>query len=596
MNIHALYHTSESPYLNALSDHVVKIRLRAQKGDLASCLILHADRYLPTGNETSLQMKKTASTELHDYYEVEIQSDCKRIRYAFLVTDHEGKQCWYGEQTASEWRDAAGEFQCPMISAMDRVIAPAWIEDAIVYQIFPDRFYNGDKSNDPAGTDVWENGVNPTRESYYGGDLEGIRQKLPYLQELGITLLYMTPIFASDSNHKYDTIDYYRIDPSFGDTETMARLVKEAHELGIRVMLDAVFNHSGDRFFAFQDVIEKGEQSAYADWYHIHDYPVQWKPETNYETFGRNVKTMPKLNTRNEALIKYLLDVAEYWIRETDIDGWRIDVANEVDHDFWRVLRRRVKKVKPDALIIGEIMHGSGIWLKGDQFDGVMNYLLRDAMVEFFAKQTMDVHQFASRIDHVRMMYSDQANYAMFNVMGSHDTKRFITACLSSKWGWGNHNEIARLKLAAFYMITFVGMPMIYYGDEIGMYGGEDPDCRRTMIWDRDERQLEVFSYYQKMIKLRKQLTALRIGSYQRWFEDSASNVLGYIRSTSTEAVGCILNSSPMERELTLTLPYAAAAGGDLVELLSGDRIAVGNDGTVTVRLKPYSAFLLKLQ
>src|SRR5699024_5658775 len=209
----------------------------------------------------------------------------------------------------------------------------------------------------------------------------GIIKHLDYLVDLGINGIYFTPIFKAHSNHKYDTIDYMEIDPQFGDKSTFKELVKACHEKGIRIMLDAVFNHSGYYFSQFQDVLEKGENSKYKNWFHIKDFPIQTDPVPNFDSFAFT-SHMPKLNTEHPDVKQYLLDVATYWIKEFDIDGWRLDVANEVDHQFWREFRTAVKSVKQDVYILGEIWHDSMPWLQGDQFDAVMNYPFTNSAIE----------------------------------------------------------------------------------------------------------------------------------------------------------------------------------------------------------------------
>lgn len=262
------------------------------------------------------------------------------------------------------------------------------------------------------------------------GDIQGIIEKLPYLAELGVNTIYLTPIFKSPSNHKYDISDYYKIDPSFGDIGLLKLLKWTAKQQGMRLILDAVFNHSGDQFFAFRDVLKRGDASPYKDWYHVHSFPIVQKPIPNYETFSHAESTMPKLNTSNPELVDYLLKVARYWIEEVGIDGWRLDVANEVDQQFWRRLRTEVKGISSDLALIGEIMHQAGPWLRGDQFDSVMNYLFREAVLDFFARQTVGATCFLEEIVQIQMNYTDQANSAMLQLLGSHDTERFLTACM----------------------------------------------------------------------------------------------------------------------------------------------------------------------
>ncbi|MEK0312450.1 glycoside hydrolase family 13 protein [Cohnella sp. 56] len=541
----AIYHCNDIPYLFKVGEHEVKLRIRAKRGDVSECSVVHSDRYRPPGAGDMLKLTLAASTELHDYFEGVVYAKVKRLRYQFLLTGYDGAEVWCGEYGASESRRAAGAFHCASLAAQDDGAPPSWVKDAVVYQIFPDRFARSGASGEGAATEAWTATAAPTRHSVYGGNLKGVIDKLPYLQHLGINVLYFTPVFESPSNHKYDTTDYYKIDPAFGTLEELKALVADAHARGIRVVLDAVFNHSGDGFFAFRDVLTQGAASPYADWFHVRSYPVVQSPEPSYESFGIHSPSMPKLNTRHPDAAQYLLDVAAYWIEEAGIDGWRLDVANEVDHEFWRRLRRRVKGLGAELLLVGEIMHQSGAWLRGDQFDGVMNYLWRDAMVDFFARQTTTARAFAGQIESVRMLYTDSANSAMFNLLGSHDTERFLTACSHSGWGWQEKQETARLKLAVLFQMTYIGMPMIYYGDEVGMTGGEDPDCRRPMIWDERRQDQSLLSHYRTLIALRRDNPALTDGSFDIWFVDEAANTLGYVRRCGRQCLAVLINNSP---------------------------------------------------
>ncbi|AFC30693.1 Neopullulanase 2 [Paenibacillus mucilaginosus 3016] len=571
MNLEAIYHIDDIPYAFAVRADAIKVRIRAKRGEVVRARVLHSDRYVPYGHEVPLELELAASTAAHDYFEGLIQTSTFRVRYLFLLEDAEGRAVWYGELGASVHRDKAGLFHFPYLNPSNIHEVPDWIHDAVVYQIFPERFCNGDPANDPPLTEAWTPEARPRPDSWYGGDLAGIRQKLPYLQELGVTLMYLTPVFLSPSTHKYDISDYLKIDPQFGDMELLRTLVAEAHALGIRVMLDAVFNHSGQEFFAFRDLVEKGENSSYRQWFYAEGFPVTEEPEANYLTFATGIKTMPKLRTSDAELAQYLLEVAAYWIRETGIDGWRLDVANEVDMGFWRGFRQKVKSVKPDALIIGEIMHHAGPWLRGDQFDGVMNYVLREALVDFFAKQAIGVREFSARLALNRMMHSDAANQAMFNLIGSHDTDRFLTLCERHGLGWNDLKyDVERLRLAVFFLMTYTGMPMIYYGDEVGMRGGYDPDCRRPMIWDEEAQDRELFGFFRTMIALRRRHRALRRGTYRSWLEEEALGVLGYIRDDGTEQVLAVLNHSPNPVELELELPAGRRVGGMLADALSG--------------------------
>ena len=259
------------------------------------------------------------------------------------------------------------------------------------YQIFPERFANGDPSNDPPGAVPWDS--MPTRENFFGGDLQGILDHIDYVVDLGVTALYLTPVFTARSNHKYDTCDYLSVDPAFGSTDLLRRLVDACHARGLRVVLDAVFNHCGDGFWAFQDVVAHGAASPYAGWFQDVSYPVQSEPPS-YQTCG-GAAFLPKLNLANREVRDYLLHVARYWIETCDIDGWRLDVPWKAPFDFWREFRTVVKAAKPDAYIVGETWRDTAHWLAGDTCDGIMNYPLRDCILDYCVRDTMDAEDFA---------------------------------------------------------------------------------------------------------------------------------------------------------------------------------------------------------
>ncbi|PWK06004.1 glycoside hydrolase family 13 protein [Tumebacillus permanentifrigoris] len=549
MNQEAIFHMSHGAYAYALGPNHAVIKLRAKRGELKSVNMVHEDRFELPGSYATQELNYAGSDELYDYFTAVVETKTKRLRYRFLLDDG-ASQHWYGERSLSDVADFAGWFQLAYLPVRDLFLIPEWAKSAIVYQIFPDRFQNGNPSIDPEGVRPW--GELPTANTFFGGDLQGILDKLPYLENLGVNLIYLTPIFTSPSTHKYDTADYYQIDPVFGDLETFKRLVDNAHVRGIRVMLDAVFNHCGAEFAPFQDVLEKGEASEYADWFHIHSFPVNME-EVNYETFANHVPTMPKLRTENLKVRDYLLDVAEYWVKEIGIDGWRLDVANEVDHAFWREFRDRVRMANPDALIIGEVWNDASPWLQGDQFDGVMNYLFRDAVIEFFAKRTISADRFDAMLTKTRMMYKRQANLMMFNLLGSHDTARFLTIC---------HGREERMRLAVVFQMTYVGLPELYYGDEIGMMGETDPDCRRTMIWEEERQNREMFRLHQQLIAIRKSHPALQLGSYRAVEKDALHNLYGFVRESQGESIYVLLNNG--NAEMSVTLPIGVS-GRDLL-------------------------------
>ncbi|OME58616.1 glycoside hydrolase family 13 protein [Paenibacillus odorifer] len=559
-----LYHTSEDPFAYPVGTGILKLRLFTQAGQQLSCTVIYSDRYDSPGHEVPLQMERIGSAGVYEIHEAVIENPTKKCRYLFHVTNPAGEYVWYGERGASENRERAGSFQYAYLHHSEALKLPSWSMDAVTYQIYP--------------------------SSYNEGTLQGISDKMPYLQQLGVNVVYMTPVFESPSEHKYNTSDYYKVDPVFGDMEGLKVLVSQAHRHGIKVILDAVFNHSGDRFFAFKDVLAKGELSPYKDWFFIHSFPVTQTPVPNYETFAKAEAHMPKLNMDNPDTANYMIEVAKYWVRETGIDGWRLDVANEVNPRFWSRFRQELKSEYPEILLIGEIMHASGPWLRGDQFDGGMNYVLRDAVLEFFAEQSTGPVRFMEQLLHQEALYNDQANSAMFQLLGSHDTLRFLTACKEGGRGWDHvSTAVERMMLAVFFQMTYIGIPMIYYGDEVGMEGATDPHCRKAMIWQEQAQNAVLHKWYQQLISLRKSHEVLRKGSFRPWFTDEVRNVLGYIRGVEHEKIGLIINNSPNPYLLELS-PYRADKN-ELTDLLSG--AIFKNNNKLTVSIEPFGCLML---
>lgn len=502
MLVHGVYHRPKGNLAYAYDSKTIHIRIRTVKKDVQRCHIIYGDKYDWENQSATKPMTLLYSDDLFDYWQINIIPPNKRLCYMFKLESND-KKYWYTEYGFHDKQPSKVNimFEYPFLNQIDIFKTPDWVKDAIFYQIFPERFANGDKTNDPEVTEKW--GELPTRDNFFGGDLQGIIDKLDYLKNLGINAIYLTPIFEANTNHKYDTKDYMKVDPQFGDINTLKELVSRCHDKGIRVMLDAVFNHSGYYFPPFQDVIKKGPRSEYWDWFHIHSYPIRKYPRPNYDTFAFEYH-MPKLNTENDQVKKYLLNVAEFWIKEVGIDGWRLDVANEVDHTFWREFRQVVKNANPDAYILGEVWHDAGPWLQGDQFDGVMNYPFTNMAIEFFCKQAINAKEFTNFLNKFMFRYPHQANLVLLNILDSHDTKRLLTQC-------GGNKEL--FKLAVLFQMTYIGVPCIYYGDEVGMEGSDDPDCRRTMIWDEDRQDKDLLEFYKDCIALRKRYTALRRGN-----------------------------------------------------------------------------------
>lgn len=496
MNKEAILHIPKSQYAFAYNQKELRIRLRAAKDDLDKVEIIYAVKYNWLTDRKSKQMQKSYSDALYDYYMVTLDVPDSRIGYIFLLQSGEEKYYYSEEGLTIEYnhdKSYYNFFQYPYINETDLHKKVDWCDRAIFYQIFVDRFHMGSCSKDRNYIDKdW--GELPKPKGFYGGDLPGITEKLDYLQDLGINSIYLTPIFQSPSNHKYDTIDYEEVDAMFGTNRDLKELVESAHKRGIKILLDAVFNHCSCLCKQFQDVLRKGKGSVYYDWFIIRgDRPVL--EQMNYECFAA-CNYMPKWNTNNLEVQKFLLHIATKWIKEYGIDGWRLDVADEVSHDFWRQFRKAVKAAKPDALIVGENWHDSRPWLEGDQFDSIMNYSFTKACLDYFAYEKYSAQRFCERLSEILMRNTDQVNEMMLNLLDSHDTERFLT----------NVGENAdKLKCALAVLFFFVGMPCIYYGTEIGTAGGYDPDSRRTFDWDKTHWNMDIYNTVKDLIRLRKE-------------------------------------------------------------------------------------------
>ena len=564
------------------------MRVVAEQGDLMEVRCFYADKYEP-GSEAEKVLRCEASDGVRDYWTAVLPVPTSRLRYFFRLTDHAGETAFLSEHGLSRERPSrrhyAGYFFYPYDQPIDRIALPSWIPGSTMYLIFPDRFANGDRSTDPPGTRPW--GERPTRRSFFGGDLAGIQQRLAWPRDLGIGCLYLTPVFEAPSNHKYDPADYERIDPHFGTNADFAALVRDAHAMGMRVLLDGVFNHSGHEWFAFRDVREKGEQSRYRDWFFkIEGFPVDIAA-VNYETFANRLRNHPKLNTANPELREYLTGIGEKWIREADVDGWRLDVANEVDHRFWRAFRDRVKGAKADAFIVGEVWHDAIRWLDGAQFDSVMHYPWREAVLRYLNREIAP-SRFAGWTTTVRHMYEPAVEPGLLHLLGSHDTARVRTEL-------GGRAE--RALQAAVLLLTASGMPLVYYGDELGMEGGDDPDCRRCMEWDASKHDGRLLHTYRTLIHLRRDRPWLAWGAFEDLVIDDARDVYAYRRAArgaletqygaGDDALYVALNTGDARAEVRLPV-----AGDDLVDVLSGEAPSVGR-GEARLTLAPGGAAVL---
>jgi cyclomaltodextrinase len=457
---------------------------------------------------------------------------------------------------------------------------PYWVQDSVFYQIFPDRFANGDPSNDPPNLQKW--GSPPTTWGYQGGDLRGIIQRFDYLLDLGINAIYLNPIFQSTSNHRYNTSDYYRIDPRLGTLKDFQALLDAAHRNNIRVVIDGVFNHCGRGFFAFADVLENGSHSPYKDWFHIKQFPLDaYGPgdAENYLAWWK-FKSLPKFNTDNPQVRQYILGVARYWI-EQGADGWRLDVPNEIDDDsFWEEFRQTVKQVNSDAYLVGEIWTADSRWANENHFDGLMNYPVRDDLLRLLYAGTLKTIEFADKVESLLKLYPKDNVYAMYVPLGSHDTER-----LWFKLG-GNLDKV---KLAFIFQFAYPGAPAIYYGDEIGLDGDKDPDCRRAFPWDPTNWQGDLQPWVRSLVAARKSRSSLRRGDFNRILADDETNIYAFSRTLGEEKTLVALNFSDKPHDIQVPVGGLNWHDGMSLRSILDQRPFSVQEGKLAITLSPWS-------
>lgn len=520
MEYAAVRHFADKRYCYAIEKGRFLIRLETKKGDAKRVTIHVQDKYMPLKYMDTRQaygMTIACSDNYLDYYEIELQIDVICLRYFFEIEDTAGNVTYYGNHDFYDEQitDIEKMYDCPQNLREEELFElPDWAKNKVVYQIFPSRFASDQNVPD----EIWYQAPIGHRADLKGS-IRGIIDHLDYIRELGVDIIYMTPIFSSDSVHKYNIDDYYKIDPSFGDKEDLKELVSRAHELGMYVILDGVFNHTALDFFAFRDIREKKEQSEYLNWYHTTDFPLvtEWGKKPNYKTFGY-AGYMPKLNLQNKETADYVIDAASYWIKECDIDGWRLDVGDEVSHIFWKRFRKEIKAVKKDLLLIGENWHFAGDFLEGDEWDCVMNYSFYRAVSDLIATETLSASEFMGKLNFIKGNVHKGLEGYLWNLIDSHDTERFLHSA---------QNNTKKQMLAAALQLLLPGMPMIYYGDEVAMEGGRDPDCRRGMLWDESRQDREVLHYYRTLIQIRHKYPALTEGAVT---EQQAEDDTGMVR------------------------------------------------------------------
>lgn len=542
MEYSAIFHDMDKRFCYAIDKDLFVIRVQVKKDDMKEVILHYENKYIPMERKDTrmtLPMKKVATSQFHDYYEAQLQMHLICLRYFFEFTDMQGEKVYYGnyefDKECITNRDRM--FDCPQNLREEEMFeVPQWAANKVVYQIFPSRF----AATQPVDKELWYKApITPMDDLH--GNLRGIIEHLDYIKDLGIDVVYLTPIFKSNSCHKYDTIDYYQVDPSFGTTEDLKELVQKSHERGMKVVLDAVYNHTGREFFAFQDILEKGEKSKYLDWYFIDELPPrgEWGEIPNFKCFGY-YGGMPKLNLKNPEVEKYITDVACYWIKECDIDGWRLDVGDEISHFFWKNFRKAIKAVKKDMLIIGEIWHYAGDFLEGDEWDTVMNYPFYLNLIDLLADEKINVSQFVQNLGYLKGRLNKKCYPLMWNLIDSHDTARFLHLC---------HDNKKKQHLAAAFQLLLPGMPMVYYGDEYAMPGANDPDCRRGMYWDEEYQDKEMYNWYKKLMQIRKAHACIVEGEMIETITNDDDGTIVMIRKNGDETIAMLFNCGNSAKE-----------------------------------------------
>ncbi|MCE5342359.1 MAG: glycoside hydrolase family 13 protein [Eubacteriales bacterium] len=578
LSLGSVYHMPWLEYRHATPEGDVVLRLRTGRGEFERVSARVASPYTfpdPFSGAQDYPMAVAYRDDLFDFYEVRFHWNDPRMKYLFLL---------YADGERAFKLDAAGlRAGCDGPDDISESFAfayaypadpmPEWARGGVGYQIFPDRFRR--EGEPEKGLEPW-NSNRVQSEFRFGGNLGGIRAAVPYLKELGVSMIYTTPIFQSDSAHRYNTFDYEQIDPLLGTLDDLKALCDELHQNGLRIVLDGVFNHCGLGFAPFMDALEKGEMSEYRDWFFFDDVEA-----CGYRTFSHE-PYMPKLNLRNVACADYFLKVGQYWLETCGVDGWRLDVSPEVWPDFWRKFHTMMKRVNPDSLMVAECWDDSREWLNsGDMFDSAMHYVLSRNIWKRFCTHSIPLSAFDTAVNDAAMLYPQRTQDVLWTFLSSHDTERVLTRA---------GGDVRMLHAASFFQFTFMGAPIIYYGDELAMEGGADPDNRRPMRWDNVDKN-PTRAHYRKLVALRAAHEALRIGTFRTWHTDE-SGLYAYERFTDEERLLCVLNTSTETITAQLALPATLCACAAVHDLYADRTLPVWS-GLIEVKLEPGEGMVL---
>ena len=522
MNLQGIIHRCAYTDCYARNENELVINIRTNK-DITAVNLIYEDPYINGASGTEpwdgIKAVMNMSMELKNniIWTLIVTPKFKRLQYYFEIIENGEKRNLLedGLYTDDEM-ELEGfmkqYFKYAWMNSSDIYQSPKWVEDTFWYQIMPDRFCRIPDDVSKKQFSDWNVTDNMKYNEFYGGNLKGIISRLTYLRDLGINGIYLTPIFQSDSDHKYNTTDYKRIDEDFGTEKIFKEMVDTAHNLGIKVMIDAVFNHSGRGFFAWQDVLEKKRESKYYDWFFIQE-------DDSYYSFAF-VDEMPKLNTNNKEVADYFCQICREWIEKWNIDGIRFDVGNEISHSFIKKLHRELKSIKPDLFLLGEIWHDSVQWLQGDEYDSVMNYPFMESLNNFFVNKNLDAEEFMFSMNRCYSLYMSQVNSVLFNFLDSHDVGRVYSRC-------GNIDVFLQQLVI---LVTMPGTPCIYYGTEIAMDGKHGPYNRKPMPWEDIDcgKYDDIMAEVRTLIGIRKKYKALKNNQIQ--WKNTKGRLINYVR------------------------------------------------------------------
>lgn len=533
------------PFAYAIGRSRLRVVLRAPRGGINGGIVAYNDRYswsYEADNWAELDHRSPLAVYARDgeleYWSADLELHPPRLRYRFGLDTADGRR-WFGWDGLGEDPRPRGAFEFAYVAEGDALELPEWARGAVFYHVFSDRFAPAPDGSHRNGTvDPWDS--EPRGDTYLGGDLDGIRARLDHIQSLGVDALYLTPIFSAPSNHKYNTADFFNVDADFGGNDALRRLVDALHGRGMRLVLDGVYNHVGSTWPPFVDAVTRGAQSPHADWFYLDG--------DAYETWGTNVKALPKLRTSNAQVRELVCQIGRYWVEQFGIDGWRLDVADEVDHALWKEYRRAVRSIRPDAFLFGEIWGWAMPWLRGDELDSVMNYGLRRALLRFAATAgsttdpdgPLNAAGLLDAVDRIRAAYPEQQLPYLYNLLGSHDEQRPLTVLGGDK---------SALVVATALLFTLPGIASVYYGDEVGLEGGKDPLNRRGMVWDAQRQDGRLLDVHRRLGALRRTLPVLRHGRYERLdAPDGPASLAAFARDDGIQRVVVVANAGRDER------------------------------------------------